>query len=112
MTALLEKVLAQAYQVPETEQDALAERLLQTLTEFQGEQGEKQEKPRPRFGSAKGMFTLPPDFDAPLEDFPEPADPQKEVEPKQPKRKAGSARGQIWMSEDFDAPLEDFAEYT
>ncbi|MCY7347144.1 MAG: DUF2281 domain-containing protein [Pyrinomonadaceae bacterium] len=31
----------------------------------------KQEKPRPQFGSAKGLFTLAEDFDAPLEDFDE-----------------------------------------
>ena len=31
----------------------------------------KQEKPRPQFGSAKGMFTMAEDFDAPLEDFDE-----------------------------------------
>ena len=30
-----------------------------------------QEKLRPQFGSAKGMFTLAEDFDAPLEDFDE-----------------------------------------
>ncbi|MGI8544150.1 MAG: type II toxin-antitoxin system Phd/YefM family antitoxin [Aridibacter sp.] len=29
------------------------------------------EKPRPQFGSAKGMFTLAEDFNAPLEDFDE-----------------------------------------
>ncbi len=29
------------------------------------------EKSRPRFGSAKGMFTLAEDFDQPLEDFDE-----------------------------------------
>ncbi|MFN4253916.1 MAG: DUF2281 domain-containing protein [Saprospiraceae bacterium] len=26
-------------------------------------------KPRPRFGSAKGMFVMAPDFDEPLADF-------------------------------------------
>jgi len=26
-------------------------------------------KPRPRFGSAKGLITMSDDFDAPLEDF-------------------------------------------
>jgi antitoxin (DNA-binding transcriptional repressor) of toxin-antitoxin stability system len=26
-------------------------------------------KPRPRFGSAKGLIVLGPDFDAPLDDF-------------------------------------------
>jgi antitoxin (DNA-binding transcriptional repressor) of toxin-antitoxin stability system len=31
----------------------------------------KREKPRPQFGSAKGLFTLAEDFDAPLEDFDE-----------------------------------------
>ena len=31
----------------------------------------KQEKPRPQFGSAKGLFTMAEDFDAPLEDFDE-----------------------------------------
>jgi antitoxin (DNA-binding transcriptional repressor) of toxin-antitoxin stability system len=31
----------------------------------------KQEKPRPQFGSAKGLFTLAENFDAPLEDFDE-----------------------------------------
>ena len=32
---------------------------------------EKQDKPKPtaKFGSAKGMFTMMPDFDEPLEDF-------------------------------------------
>ncbi len=30
-----------------------------------------QEKPRPQFGSAKGLFTLAEDFDAPLKDFDE-----------------------------------------
>jgi antitoxin (DNA-binding transcriptional repressor) of toxin-antitoxin stability system len=27
------------------------------------------QKPRPRFGSAKGLLTVPDDFDAPLDDF-------------------------------------------
>lgn len=31
----------------------------------------KREKPRPQFGSAKGLFTMAEDFDAPLEDFDE-----------------------------------------
>lgn len=29
----------------------------------------RQEKPRPQFGSAKGMFVLAEDFNEPLEDF-------------------------------------------
>ena len=31
----------------------------------------RQEKPRPQFGSAKGLFTMAEDFDAPLGDFDE-----------------------------------------
>ncbi|MDQ3713934.1 MAG: DUF2281 domain-containing protein [Acidobacteriota bacterium] len=31
----------------------------------------RQEKPRPQFGSAKGLFVLAEDFDEPLEDFDE-----------------------------------------
>lgn len=69
MTTLLEKVLAQVSQLPDTEQDAVAACLLQTLTEF--EQGKQQtsQKPRPQFGSAKGMFTLAPDFDETITDL-------------------------------------------
>jgi len=28
-------------------------------------------RPKPKFGSGKGMFTMHPDFDEPLEDFKE-----------------------------------------
>jgi antitoxin (DNA-binding transcriptional repressor) of toxin-antitoxin stability system len=31
----------------------------------------RQEKPRPQFGSAKGLFTMTEDFEQPLEDFDE-----------------------------------------
>jgi len=31
----------------------------------------RQEKPRPQFGSAKGLFVMTEDFDEPLEDFDE-----------------------------------------
>jgi antitoxin (DNA-binding transcriptional repressor) of toxin-antitoxin stability system len=31
----------------------------------------RQEKPRPQFGSAKGLFVMADDFDEPLEDFDE-----------------------------------------
>ena len=71
MTALLEKVLAQVSRLPDTEQDAVAARLLQTLTEFERENQQVGKKPRPQFGSAKGMFTLSPDFDEPITDFEE-----------------------------------------
>ena len=102
MTALLEKVLAQVSRLPDAEQDAVAARLLQTLTEFEQENSRAGEKPRPQYGSAKGMFTLSPDFDEPL------TGPQEQ---QSPKRSAGTAMGAHWMSEDFDAPLEDFKEY-
>ncbi len=69
MTALLEKVLAQVSQLPDPEQDAVAARLLQTLTEFEQENKQAGKKPRPQFGSAKGMFTLSPEFDEPITDF-------------------------------------------
>ena len=112
MTALLEKVLTQAYQVPVAEQDALAERLLQTLKEFQGEQGGKQEKPRPRFGSARGMFTLPPDFDALLGSFLDSEDGRTVLEAERPRARFGSARGLGCVTPDFEEPLEEFKEYT
>ncbi len=69
MTALLEKVLAQVSPPPDTEQDTVAARLLQTLTDFEQEKHQMRQKPRPQFGSAKGMFTLAPDFDEPITDF-------------------------------------------
>ncbi len=31
--------------------------------------GKKQNKPKAKFGSGKGMFTIKPGFDEPLEDF-------------------------------------------
>jgi hypothetical protein len=69
MTALLEQVWAQVSQLPDAEQDAIAARLLAALTEFQQEQAA--DKPRPRFGSAKGLGYMAPDFKEPLEEFKE-----------------------------------------
>ncbi len=71
MTALLEKVLAQASQLPDTEQDAVAVRLLQTLTEFEKENKQTSGQPRPQFGSAKGLGYMRKDFEEPLEEFKE-----------------------------------------
>ncbi len=77
MTALLEKavetVLAQAALLPDAQQDAIALKLQQTLTEWTQESPLPPEdrKPRPQFGSAKGMFTLSPGFDDPITDFEE-----------------------------------------
>lgn len=69
MTALLEKAFAQVKQLPDADQDTVTEILLQTLTEFKQEKQQIEKKPCPQFGSAKGMFTLSPDFDTPMEDF-------------------------------------------
>lgn len=102
MTILLEKVLAQVSQLPETEQNAVAVRLLQTLVEFDEAKPQENEKPRPQFGSAKGLGYMTEDFEEPTTGF---------QEEKAPKRRAGTAKGAYWMSEDFDAPLEDFKEY-
>lgn len=78
-----------------------------------------QTKPRPRFGSAKGMFvepptsdasqesqpgkfmakgpvTLPPGFNEPLENYP---------------AGFGCMKGMIHLAPDWDEPLEDFKEY-
>lgn len=71
MTALLEKVLAQVSQMPASEQDAVAARLLQTLTEFAQEKQQVGERPHPQFGSAKGLGYMTDDFEEPLEDFKE-----------------------------------------
>lgn len=71
MTALLEKVWGQVSRLPEAEQDAVAVQLMRTLAELGGEKTQGGEKPHPRFGSARGMFTLTPDFDDPITDFEE-----------------------------------------
>jgi len=69
MTALLEKVLAQVSRLPDTEQDAVAARLLQTLAEFEQENKQTGKKPRPQFGSAKGLGYMREDFEESLEEF-------------------------------------------
>lgn len=71
MTALLEKVLAQVSRLPDTEQDAVAARLLQTLTEFERENQQAGKKPRLQFGSAKGLGYMREDFEESLEEFKE-----------------------------------------
>ncbi len=71
MTALLENVLARVSRLPDAEQDAVAARLLETLTEFQRERQDPAEKSRPQFGSARGLGNMTADFDEPLEEFKE-----------------------------------------
>ena len=62
----------------------------------------KTEKPRPQFGSARGMFTLAPDFDEPITNG---------MKPHHPRPQFGSAIGLGYMTPDFDEPLEKFKEY-
>ena len=72
MTTLLEKAFAQVQQLPDAEQDAVAERLLKTLTDYEQEKQHTVEyptSPKRRAGTAKGTFWMSEDFDAPLEDF-------------------------------------------
>lgn len=71
MTALLEKAWGQVSQLPEAEQDTVAAQLMRALVALGGENAPGGEKPRPQFGSARGMFTLTPDFDDPITDFEE-----------------------------------------
>ncbi len=71
MTALLEKIFSQVSQLPDAEQEAVAAHLLHTLQEFTQDKSRSGTKPRPQFGSAKGMFWMSDDFDSPLEDFEE-----------------------------------------
>ena len=64
-----------------------------------GAQEIQTDKPRPQFGSAKGMFTLAPDFDAPdTDNF---LVPQED----KPRRQAGTAKGMVWISPDFDETM-------
>ena len=69
MTALLEKVWGQVSQLPEAEQDAVAVQLMQTLAALGGGNPQGGEKPRPRFGSARGLGYMTEDFEEPLEEF-------------------------------------------
>ena len=69
MTALLEQAVAEARQLSEAEQDAVAQRLLQTLAEVRREYADAAHEPRPQFGSAKGLGYMTADFEEPLEDF-------------------------------------------
>ncbi len=67
----LEASLIQAARLNGLSPDAYAELLLRrALPELPDPQPDTME-PRPRFGSAKGLVTIPPDFDDPLEDFAE-----------------------------------------
>lgn len=71
LSSQLEASLIQAARLNGLSPDAYAELLLRrALPELSDHQLDSLE-PRPRFGSAKGLVTIPPDFDDPLEDFAE-----------------------------------------
>lgn len=58
-----EKIFAKAQTLPEPTQTALL-KLIESI-----ESPTALEKPKPKFGSAKGLIHIAPDFDEPLEDF-------------------------------------------
>ncbi|MDO8367718.1 MAG: DUF2281 domain-containing protein [Saprospiraceae bacterium] len=75
------------------------------LTSQELKQQEAQTNVKAGFGGAKGMFSMSPDFDEPLE-YPK----AKKAATKKP-LKAGFLKGSFIMADDFEAPLEDFNEY-
>jgi len=58
-----EKIFEKAQTLPEPAQAALL-KLIESM-----EIPNASEKPKPKFGSAKGLIHIAPDFDEPLEDF-------------------------------------------
>ena len=122
MTALLEKVLKQVSQVPDTKQDILAARIQQALAELELDRvtPEAEEsktdapprQPRRRAGTATGDIWMSEDFDAPLESFLESKEGQEALAAKRPSPRYGSAKGSGYMTADFEEPLEEFKEYT
>lgn len=62
--SVAEQIFEKAQILPEPAQKTVLE-LVEKLT---GENAAPQ-KPKPKFGSAKGLIHIAPDFDEPLEDF-------------------------------------------
>ena len=60
-----EKLFEKARVLPEPTQAALLQ-LVESLT---AKPSATSPKPKPQFGSAKGLITIGPEFDEPLEDF-------------------------------------------
>ena len=60
-----EKLFEKAQALPEPTQAAL----LQLVESLAAKPMADAPKPKPQFGSAKGLITIGPDFDEPLEDF-------------------------------------------
>lgn len=61
--SIAEKIFEKTQTLPEPTQAALL-KLIESM-----ETPKVSEKPKPQFGSAKGMIHIGPDFDEPLEDF-------------------------------------------
>ena len=122
MTALLEKVLKQVSQVPDTKQDILAKRIQQALAELEldrvtsdAEEPNTDATPRQpgrRAGTAAGESWMSEDFNAPLESFLESREGKEALAAKRPPARYGSAKGLGRMTPDFEEPLEEFKEYT
>jgi len=60
-----EKIFEKAQTLPQPAQTAV----LQVVELLAGEAAPSKPKPKPQFGSAKGLMTIGPEFDEPLEDF-------------------------------------------
>jgi hypothetical protein len=60
-----EKIFKQAQALPEQAQEALL-RLAEVLA---ASGNTPKPQPKPQFGSAKGLITIGPEFDEPLDDF-------------------------------------------
>jgi hypothetical protein len=62
--SVAEQIFAKTQVLPEPAQKTVLELVEKLAVENAGAP-----KPRPRFGSAKGLIHIAPDFDEPLEDF-------------------------------------------
>lgn len=67
MTTLLEKAVSKASALPEEQQDALAQILLDEMDKMASSPSKLRRQPV--FGSAKGLIKMSDDFDDPIEGF-------------------------------------------
>ena len=64
------EILSQLSKLPEEKKKSVTDYIAFLIAQFEKENIGKP-KPKPVFGSGKGMFIMAPDFDEPLEDFKE-----------------------------------------
>ncbi len=64
------EILIQLSKLPEEKKKSVSDYIAFLIAQAEDENKGKV-KPRPVFGSGKGMFIMAPDFDEPLEDFKE-----------------------------------------